>query len=197
MERDEVLLRSAPDNSRLAPPSLKRPLRDRKGVNTGPLACARALAPRTSKKVSPANRASCVCALKGRVLTRANMGHMSMLPDDCYPPMKKPNETARKRPTPAAATPTPVSLDDTASECSAPDASSSSSVDAASDLGAPRAKRVARTSSNASMGSKSMSSFSGGEGRDASERQKQKRRRTFVSVGLGSSHPDYDSYVGD
>ena len=124
------------------------------------------------------------------------MGRMSMLPDDCYPPLKKPIEAARKRPAPA--TPAPVSLDDTASECSAPDASSVSSIDAASESGALRAKRVARTSSNASMGSKSMSSFSGGEGRDASERQKQKRRRTFVSVGYGSSHPDYDSYdVGE
>ena len=113
------------------------------------------------------------------------MGHMSLLPDDCYPPPKKPTP---KRPKPDAV-PKPVSLDDTASECSTPDESSSSS---ASDGG--RRKRVARTSSSMSTGAKSMSSFSGGEGRDASERQAQKRHRTFPSVGYGSSHPDYDGY---
>ena len=111
------------------------------------------------------------------------MGHMSMLPDDCYPPPKKPTP---KRPKPVDV-PKPVTLDDTASECSTPDASSSSS---ASD--GERRKPVARTSSSTSVGVKSMSSFSGGEGRDSSERREKKRHRMFPSVGYGSSHPDYD-----
>lgn len=117
------------------------------------------------------------------------MGHMSLLSDECLPPKEK---AKRKRTRTACAEPV---ADDAASECSTPPASrsSDSNVDSASECGR---QCHTPTSSSASMGAKSMSSFEGGMGRQASS-SLQKRARTSVCVGYGSSVPDYTYSVDD
>jgi hypothetical protein len=117
------------------------------------------------------------------------MGHMSLLSDECLPPKEK---AKRKRNVSTSADPV---VDDAASECSTPPASrsSDSNVDSASECGR---QYHTHTSSSASMGSKSMSSFEGGMGRQAST-SFHKRARTSVCVGYGSSVPEYTCSVDD
>ncbi len=116
------------------------------------------------------------------------MGHMTLLSDECLPPKEK---AKRKRPNNAPVSAEPVA-DDAASECSTPPTarSSDSNVDSASECGR---QCHTPTSSSASMGVKSMSSFEGGTGRETLR----KRVRTSVSVGYGSSVPDYTYSVDD
>ena len=125
------------------------------------------------------------------------MGHMHLLPEVCEPPKQK-AESVRKSPNKRPRTPVAnlnESVDDAASDSSAP-AQTSSSADSSADANSECRVNRRRgcdtpTSSSKSSGCKSLSSFSGGAGRKDSEERKRKMARTKVCVGSGSSVQDF------